>query len=166
MSIPLTTARDHAYKIMKPITGVVGRWQTVGEIRRGESEVDQIDIVLIVSVRRQMEMQILLGSTARELSKYLNRFVIKSKFDEIVIIHLATEDNFAFQTLFKTGPKPFLNAIQKIAKSKGIILNEHEMFNVSRKYRIEDEGAIFGILGIEYIKPEQRAAITKLEQLI
>lgn len=165
MATPLSTAMQHAFEIMSPILLLTNRWQTVGEIRRQESEVNQIDIVLIPSVQKLDKMESVLSRAGRSLTQTYSGYEVKSWFDEIVNIHLANKLNYAFQTLFKTGPKPFLKALQSLAKSKGVTLTEDGLISGDTITHAEDEGAIFGLLGVTYIKPEQRAAITKIGQL-
>jgi len=169
MATPLSEAIEHAFATMGPILLLTNRWQTVGEIRRQESEVNQIDIVLIPSVRNLEKMKAVLGRAGRIVTETPNRYVVKYEvkawLDEKVTIYITDSSSYAFQTLFKTGPKPFLKAFQKVAKSKGFTLTENGLGNGRKIFKAEDEGAIFGLLGITYIKPEQILAITRTEQL-
>lgn len=166
MAIPLTIAKEHAYKTMKLVMNLAKQWQTVGQIRMGEEDINRIDIVLNISERRLEKLKSVLGKAGRTLMEGYNLIIVKSKFEVLVYIHLANKENYPFQTLFKTGPKPFLKAMINLSHSKELILNENGIVNKDVSIcGIEDEGAIFGYLGIEYLKPEQRLAITNMEQL-
>lgn len=165
MSIPLSKAKDYAYDIVGRISLLTNRWLTVGEIRRGEDEVNQIDIVLIPSVRNIEKMKAVLGRAGRSVTDIPQGFEVRAWLDIKVIIHLANDNNFAFQTLFKTGPKPFLKALEDVAELRGYRLSEEGLLGRQGYKPAVDEGAIFNHLGIPYLNPLQRIQITKMGQL-
>lgn len=75
----------------------------------------------------------------------------------IDIILIQPEDWYTALLHF-TGSKHFNRRVRQVAKERGLQLSQHGLIelNTGRKYDINSEEDVFNILGLPYLKPEQR----------
>jgi DNA polymerase/3'-5' exonuclease PolX len=75
-----------------------------------------------------------------------------------VDIFICTKEDHMYTLLFATGSGDFNVRMRSVAKSRGLLLNQHGLFDRStgKKIEIKNEEEIFEYLKIEYKTPEQR----------
>ena len=71
-------------------------------------------------------------------------------------IMYVNKENYYTAILHFTGSKDFNTKIRKTAQLLGYKLNQYGLYKNNKKITVNSEKEIFDILGLEYIKPENR----------
>ncbi len=146
-------------------------------------ETDQMKIQLVGSYRRQVDIlsdvDIMLVSTEEDaIDKFLEalRREFKTAYpyskgaDRMSIILAIDSSVYKFDVfrvdpteqaamlLYSTGSKEFNIRMRSIAKKKGYLLNQHGLYDLRDKKKIEltEEKDYFDILSMEYLEPKAR----------
>jgi DNA polymerase/3'-5' exonuclease PolX len=88
-------------------------------------------------------------------------FIIKSPISNLIRqidIILVPKKYYYASLIYFTGNKEFNERIRGLAKKRGLRLNEYYLQNTNTKEikLLRSEREIFDILGIKYLKPEER----------
>jgi len=154
-------------------------FEITGSYRRNEDTSGDIDILLcpkqdskkssslcreFVNILRQNNYIPDNGIFASGTKKFmgmckLDDFDIYRRIDIIT----TTPKEFPFMLLYFTGNSEFNVKMREIAKSKGFLLNEQGLFDVTSNVNVnkvegkfDEEQDIFKFLGIEYVEPSNR----------
>jgi DNA polymerase (family 10) len=156
MAIQLERAEETARRIIKRLKPYCERIEVAGSIRRRRPWVNDIDIVLIAKDMWNLHHEILgMGQTRTSGSKIM-RFMVG---DIQVDLYFAKPETWATLLLIRTGSAENNIRLASIAKKRGwhLAASGDGLFNENGK-RIagESEESIFAVLGLRYLKPEER----------
>lgn len=180
--VPLLIAETIANDFLLELTSIINRYLIVGSIRRKDTRVTDIDLVIIAKsnaqlwqlINHQAELGIIekgskWGKIHRSLTyKNLN-----------IEIYTATPDNYGYITWLRTGPaKSTQFVMTKLSKHKSTVRFSggaawhvdyntlHPNYDSKLGYaklaqlRVESEGAFFQLIGLPYIEPMNRNNIS------
>lgn len=143
-------------------------WDIAGSYRRGEDFSGDIDII-VQDVNIDDSLKLLKPIIKVTLEKGQKKFIgLVQKGQTLyrqIDIRSFTKEEWPFGELYNISGKNFNILIRKKASSLGYRLNEFSMVDkaTGQKVKVETERDIFKILGLKYLKPEQRLrTITEL----
>jgi len=150
----LEDARKIANNFISEIKEFCEKIDIAGSIRRQNSEVNDIDIVLIPKLREHLIQKI------RNISKVevQGKKLIRTEYSGIQVdIYFATKETGGILLLVRTGSKEHniklcqhaINKEMKLSSEKGLMKGNKIIAS-----RTEEE--IFKGLGMDYVKPEDR----------
>ena len=157
--IPHETIRD----IEKIIIGGPFDAQIVGSFRRCTKFSKDIDVMLVsddpADLQRYIEWirkkftKIYLYASGKDKASFLVSFREKSyKLD----VFLTLKEFAPAMLLYSTGSKEFNIRMRGIAKKQGYVLNQKGLFKNNERIKIDDERGFFAVLGMEFLKPNDR----------
>lgn len=129
------------------------RTQIAGSLRRGEDQVNDIDIVTTAPldhVRTRLKargIQPLAGGT--------QNLTVRFKGQQVNVYH-TTPSSFGAAMMFATGPKGSNIRNRMIAKKKGWTLSQHGLFDKDWRVIASTERGIYEALGKSWRPPEKR----------
>lgn len=131
-------------------------YEICGSIRRGELNVKDVDILALKS-----EMPQWYNIIDKLDTKKVNRGDVSTDFllnGVSVNIRSVEKSTWGAGLLFLTGPQMFNVNLRSQAKKKGMLLNQHGLFerDTGKFLTGRSEESIFRVLGIKYISPEKR----------
>jgi len=144
--------------IKEEISPFCSRAEIVGSIRRKEKKIKDIDIVCI-------------PNNLEEIIKYISDYIKDNNFKRIrgglklisfntglcnVDIYFATEDNWGAMLLTFTGSGKYNIGLRRLAKSKGLKLNQYGIWLENKCLASKTEEAIYRLLNKEWKLPELR----------
>lgn len=142
-------ARSKVQKIVDTIKFNDKYW-IVGSYRRGKNKINDIDI-LTLSEPDIPEKSVIIAKGKKKIT-----FLCPYKKNYVHIdIRIIEEKDLAPALLYFTGSGDFNVLMRRIAKKRGLLLNEYGLF-AKEKLPIDSEEDIFKKVGIEYLKPEFR----------
>jgi DNA polymerase (family 10) len=125
----------------------------VGSIRRKEPKPIDIDIA-VVPKNKETILEILnkLGKPIRQ-GEHICSFKIRGVKVEI---YFAESKNWGAMIFSYTGPKGSSIGLRKLAKSKGMLLNQYGLFKNNKFIAGKTEKELYSALGKNYKSPELR----------
>lgn len=167
---------DEIKKLFKSVLNKI-EFSFVGPYRQGEQSND-ISVLIKKSKRDNITMEDITSmitnkvETLIELSKEDYTFVGILKLNENrnghkIIIRITDEDSYPTALLHFTGPRKFIVAMRRYARSKDMELNEHGLFLDSENYvELGSEADIFEVLQLGYLEPNERNNDENIEEIL
>lgn len=155
------TAERHAKYIKKHLPGAV----IAGSIRRKESKISDIDVLITTSLNKAVNKLIQKKYIVAVLAQGDEKFSGVAKLPNTesyrrIDIIKTTKEEMPFALLYFTGDFAQNISMRQKAKKKGYSLSQHglrNVFNNRNVKSIKTERDIFKFLDIEYIEPENRS---------
>lgn len=179
MKIPRSELDNHYIELLKYSLKIDPEMNCIvcGSYRRGERIMSDIDVIIshpnIITIEESRKSDL--------LERFINYLIkqgyvldnltstdVRTKFMGIcrsykkdrvrrIDIRFIPMESYYTALLYFTGSKDFNRNIRAIAKDMGYILNEYHLLdNHMNPYKIGSEREIFEILGMEYLRPDQR----------
>jgi DNA polymerase (family 10) len=169
---PAHIAVTIAKRLVEELAPTCERIATVGSLRRGNSTVHDIDIVVLpksAAGEFSLGAQTLLDGAIAELvsrgsltpvrGKKKIKVFVASKTGIPVDIYIASPETWATLLLIRTGSKEHNIKLAQRAKELGMKLRasgEGIEQGDGRLLKIDAEEEIFGLLDLPYVRPEER----------
>lgn len=143
---------------------ISSKWDTtiVGSYRRNAPFSRDIDIMLISDKKDELKEYVSFLKSRVKLFQYAAgpdkaSFLIehKSKYYKFDVFRTPKKYKWAM-LLYSTGSKEFNIRMRGIAKKNGLRLNQEGLFKNGSRIDINSEEGYFKVLGIKFIKPEER----------
>jgi DNA polymerase/3'-5' exonuclease PolX len=140
------------------------QFEIVGSYRRKAKESGDIDVLFthpkdieyLDKILEEMEKTgILTDTLSKGKYKYLGVGKIDDKYRRIDFLYIPNEEYYTALVYF-TGSGKFNTEMRQKAKDMGMRLNEHALLKANKRIPIKSEKELFDILGMEYLKPENR----------
>jgi DNA polymerase/3'-5' exonuclease PolX len=156
------------YTLNKAFGAKTYRLEIAGSYRRGEPDSGDVDCLLL-SDNFNLEQAVEALKKRNVITDVLSQK--GSKFEGIAhspssgegrhfrldIEFVQNEDEWGSELLYFTGNKGLNIMLRGYAKKRGLILNQHGLFQSNgRRIPVYTEKEIFEILGVDYIPPERR----------
>jgi len=143
---------------LKKIKGVI-RVEIAGSIRRKKEMVKDIDI--LVSAKNHelvIEKFVNMSEVGSVVSKGSTRSSVKLKKGINVDLRVVDDSSYGAALQYFTGSKYHSIKMRQIAIKKGLKLNEYGVFDrkTNKKLAGKSEKSVYKILGMKYVKPEER----------
>ena len=136
-----------------------------GELRRGKSSVEHIDLVLAVEEPQKTRSQILrLTHFDKIIEQNDNGIFLLLPSGIKLCIWLTQPANFANLYLQTTGSEYHLAQLSRLAILLGYELNQNGLWKSGRLLEINREAEIYKTLGLPFIPPELRESGDEVEQ--
>ncbi len=180
--VPLLIAETIANEFLLELTSVIYRYLIVGSIRRRDTRVTDIDLVIIPKSYSEfwaLINHLLELSTIEKGAKWGNKHRSLTYKNLNIEIYTATPENYGYITWLRTGPAESTQFIMtKLSKHKSSVRfsggsawhvdynSLHPNYDSKLGYaklaqlRVESEGAFFQLIGLPYIEPTQRNNIS------
>jgi len=147
---------------LKSLKGVK-KISVVGSVRRKKATIGDIDFLIAVENTENkkttgeiMDYFTSMPGVIKIWGKGGTRSSVKLKQGFDVDLRVVAIDSFGAALQYFTGSKEHNIATRKIAKSKGLKLNEYGLFKGNKKIAGRTEEGIYQALGMEFIPPEIR----------
>jgi DNA polymerase (family X) len=153
--------RQKVKRLLTFLVSRLGDATAVGSYRRGEEEIGDLDI--LVKMRDPSQLYGLIPKPARVLRQGSYIFTTVSPYDGSkggdpiqVDIWAAEPKHYPYALLHYTGSKGHNIGMRRLAKSKGLKLNQYGLYRGETRIPASSEREIFALLGKVYKKPEER----------
>ena len=139
-------------------------FEIVGSYRRKAKESGDIDVLfthpkdieyLDKILEETTKTGILTDTLSKGKYKYLGVGKIDEKYRRIDFLYIPYEEYYTALVYF-TGSGKFNTEMRQKAKDMGMRLNEHALLKGNKRIPIKSEKELFDILGMRYLKPENR----------
>ena len=150
---------------MKKMFDGIGDWEIVGSYRRGLKDSKDIDVLITCSSSDFQKALKALESYPDYKHTLSGNDIIRGEVLGIDFdLTRVNRDEYVTYLLYRTGPKELNIAMRGLAKSKGMKLNEHGLYDKDgNKIDCKTESDVFKALGLKYQSPDKRTG--KLEYL-
>lgn len=142
---------DDILKIAEEFMGEEKNWEIVGSWRRKKPFSGDIDILYWGPELGEKKWEIY----AKGPQKIAGMFKTPKGYVEIDV-WTTTPETLPFMRLYATGSKQWNIVMRRIAKKKGMKLNQYELTKAGKSIPAKSEEEIFEKLGIKYRRPEER----------
>ena len=157
-------------EMQKYTTGI--RSRVCGSYRRGKSKMKDIDLVIsrgnksdifnkwrnkmneskIINIMEPYAIGSEKVNTICQIQNHDNNDKINVRMD----VFLINPSEWYTAILYATGSGNFNMMMRMVAKRKGYLLNHKGLYKNGKKINISSERDVFDILGMEYLKPQDR----------
>ncbi len=128
-----------------------------GSVRRGKETIGDIDILVVSKKPKEvMNFFVSMKDVASVYAHGETKSAVKLNSGIDVDLRVVPEDCFGAALNYFTGSKDHNVALRKIAKQKGLKLNEYGLFKGNKAIAGKTEEEIYRELGLKYIEPEMR----------
>ncbi len=135
-----------------------------GSLRRHRETIKDIDILVSASKTESiMDAFTTFHRVASVVARGKTKSSVMLESGINADLRVVTDEEFPFASAYFTGSKEHNTEMRGRAKKMGYKLNEYGLFKGEERVACEDEAAIFGALGLDYIPPELREAQQELE---
>lgn len=136
-----------------------------GSIRRMEETVGDIDILVISSKPGKiMDFFIQMPGIVKVWAKGMTKSSVHFKQGFDADLRIVKKQNFGAALQYFTGSKDHNIALRKIAKKKGLKLNEYGVYNKKGKQIAgKNEKEVYNSINLPYIEPELRTNSGEIE---
>lgn len=153
-----------ANDILKQINDIpeIKKAIVAGSIRRMKKTIGDIDIVVSSEINKKkkiIEAISLMPMVDKILVKGPTKLSVVIKKENIQCdIRVVDENQFGALLLYFTGSKEHNIILRNMARKKGMKINEYGVFDNTTNKRLggKTENEIYEILGLEYVRPEER----------
>lgn len=150
---------------MKKMFDKIGDWEIVGSYRRGLKDSKDIDVLITCSKDEFKKALEALQAYPDYKHTMAGNDIIRGEVLGIDFdLTRVNKEEYVTYLLYRTGPKELNIAMRGLAKSKGMKLNEHGLYDSDgNKINCKTEADVFKALGLKYQEPSKRTG--KLEYL-
>ena len=161
-----TTCKRKVNELLKPLTDAGIDWGYAGSMRRGQSTVKDVDVIVCLkdeTTERALVKKILndagLFADVRDGQEKVGVSIpIKSQGRKFTLdLNFTHPEHRGAHYLYFTGPKAFNINQRGQAKVAGLLLNQKGLFRDDVLIAGATEEDIFAALGQQYLRPEERA---------
>lgn len=142
-----------AKELEKELKPFCKKIKVAGSVRRKVDSPSDIDFVLIPKDKEKLEEFLEKKGMRLEGGNFESTWRIKGIRVEFYYTNL---EEWGAELLAYTGPRGLSIGLRKIAKKKGLLLNNHGLFKGKKKIAGRTEREIYKALGKSYKKPENR----------
>lgn len=145
--------RETALAAAQPIIDLFPGCTVVGSIRRGKTEVHDVDVLVFGDPRDAKDIAMSTRCGAKRGSFILDGV-------QVDVIHVPDQESLGAMLLHFTGSKEHNIVMRAKAKDMGLKLNEYGLWDRDTGARINasTEDELFVALGMEIVPPEGREA--------
>jgi len=157
--------RDQMLKVLTPLVErmkklpFVEKLEVAGSIRREMPTVRDVDIVVAVPPlgvgKLKIECQKIFGTVTGGTKKLITSIVVLGERRHVDIV-VTSKGSFGAALNYLTGSAQHNIHLRKLAKKKGLKVNEHGIFKGGVKVGGEREEDLFELLGLKYLEPRDR----------
>lgn len=166
--IPRELVKKFSKKLKKIAKELGIKYKITGSYRRKIKTVGDIDVILfnskneysdkdlLDSVLQELELtdELMHGNTMFQGTIYLSEEYPNARID---VTSVSDKDSIPYLLLHSTGNVGLNIKMSSIARKKGWKLSKHKMTDEKgKKIKVSSEKEIFELLGMEYLKPEER----------
>jgi DNA polymerase/3'-5' exonuclease PolX len=134
-------------------------FEIAGSYRRGKAFSNDVDLLVctdIATAKQQLQVEpTLTYSDGREKSSFLFRLTPRSKPFKVDMVS-ANTCNWIPMLLYFTGSKDNNVRMRAAAKARGLLLNQHGLWNGKRRIPLASERDAYHKLGLQYLEPRKR----------
>jgi len=128
-----------------------------GSVRRGKDEVSDIDLVAATNYPKKVGETFTKYPQVKEvLAEGKTKVSVRTWLGSQVDLRLVTKDQFITTLHHFTGSKEHNVRLRKLAKEKGIKINEYALLHDEERLMVKSEQDIYKTLGLQYVPPELR----------
>ena len=173
---------DRFYPMVKEFTHELDQklmFEIAGSYRRKKADSGDVDILLshpdlktkddlaganknylALFVEKLMDEGLLIDHLDEDFSSYYKGIILLDKIPRRIDVMIIPNQTWAAALMHNTGSGPFNQRIRAYALSKGYHLSQHGLFRVKEGEKklipTISEREIFDVLGVQYLKPEER----------
>lgn len=142
----------------------VEKIEIAGSVRRMKETVGDLDI-LVVSKKpsKVMDFFTSMPEVVYIYGKGLTKSSVKLVNGMDVDLRVIKKESFGAALQYFTGNKEHNIVLRRIAREKGLKLNEYGLFKNKKRIAGKDEKEIYKVLGLDYIEPELRTNTGEIE---
>ncbi len=157
--IKLATAAQYARALEAYLRQAAGVSQVTvaGSYRRCRETVGDLDILVCAGNDSPvMDHLILYDEVAQVLSQGRTRATVILRSGLQVDVRVVDKKNYGAALYYFTGSKAHNIEIRKLARKRGLKINEYGVFQNGRRVAGDTEASVLGAVGLPYIAPELR----------
>ena len=133
------------------------RIQEVGAVRRGEEEVQAIELLIIPLRKSYTTLERRLASLGLRKDLSSDYAWVVDYFGIPVVIWIASKETFVEHQLLRTGPPAFVAIVAEAARAKGFTLDKRGFRKGRTLIMPFSEADIFSLIGLPYVPPQEQA---------
>lgn len=154
---------DALLQELSPATGVE-RLAVAGSLRRGRDTVGDLDLLAAARDGDDVTRRFVQGArVARVLATGPTRSSVVLRDGLQVDLRVVPPDSFGAAWLYFTGSRSHDIALRRLARARGLKLNEYGLFRGTTRLAAADEASVYAALGLRWIPPELREARGEIE---
>lgn len=162
----LAVADQYAEGLAGHLRGTPGAKQVVvaGSFRRGRESVGDLDVLVTAAPGAEVMQRFAAYDEVRErLSSGETRSSAVLRCGLQVDVRLVAEESYGSALQYFTGSRSHNIALRRIARERGLKLNEYGVFQGDRRIAGDTEESVYRALGLPWIPPELRENQGELE---
>lgn len=142
----------------------VGKISAAGSVRRRKESVGDVDI-LIASSKPKEIMDFFTGipGISKVWAKGATKSSVRFKDGLDCDLRIVRKENFGAALQYFTGSKEHNILTRRIARKKGLKLNEYGVYKEGKKIAGQTEKGVYKAIGLPYIEPELRTNTGEIE---
>ncbi|SEN01992.1 DNA polymerase/3'-5' exonuclease PolX [Nitrosomonas marina] len=155
----LMTAVQYAEALEQSLATVSGvsRVTIAGSYRRMRETVGDLDILVVAEISRPVIQHFIeYREVAKILSAGATRASVILKCGIQVDLRVVKVKSFGAALHYFTGSKSHNIAVRRIARKKGLKINEYGVYQGNRQISGQNEESVYAAIGLAYIPPELR----------
>jgi DNA polymerase (family 10) len=163
---PIAAVRELARRLEEGLRAcpAVAEVRVAGSFRRFRETVGDLDLVAASARPREvMDAFVDLPEVEDVYSRGDTRTLVRLRAGLDADLRVVPPDAFGAALLYFTGSKAHGVALRRIARQKGLKLNEYGLFRDERRIAAATEDEIYGALGLAPIPPELREDAGEIE---
>ena len=142
----------------------VSRVSMAGSIRRKRETVGDVDILATSSKPKEvMDFFIGMPGIVKIWAKGLTKSSIRFRDDIDCDLRIVKKESFGAALQYFTGSKEHNILTRRIARKKGLKLNEYGVYRGEKKIAGQTEKGVYKAIGLPYIEPEIRTNTGEIE---
>jgi DNA polymerase (family 10) len=142
----------------------VGKISTAGSVRRMKETIGDIDILITSSKpMRVMDFFVQMSEIVKVWAKGSTKSSVRFKGGFDCDLRVIKKESFGAALQYFTGSKDHNILTRRIARQKGLKLNEYGVFRGRKKIAGQTEKGVYQAIGLSYIEPELRTNTGEIE---
>ena len=135
-----------------------------GSIRRMKETIGDVDILVVSSQPGKVMNFFVKGSDVVKIwAQGLTKSSVRLKNGLDCDLRIVEKDSFGAALQYFTGSKDHNILVRRLAKKKGLKLNEYGVFRGSKQIAGQNEEQVYQAIGFPYIEPELRTNTGEIE---
>jgi DNA polymerase (family 10) len=152
--VALEEAHQIIQEFMSPYAEYITRHMLCGSLRRGKEDAGDIDLVIEVPHEKRLLFSMEIQKDYNVPWNYVRKTIL---FNNVQLeVHICTDENWGAMILYATGSGGFNARMRLKAAEDGMKLNRYGLWLKGKKIAGRDERAIFKMLSMGYVEPEDR----------
>ncbi|MEA2113130.1 MAG: DNA polymerase/3'-5' exonuclease PolX [Patescibacteria group bacterium] len=142
----------------------VGKISAAGSVRRGKESVGDVDILVASSEPKEiMDFFTKIPGISKVWAKGATKSSIRFRDGLDCDLRIVKKESFGAALQYFTGSKEHNILTRRIARKKGLKLNEYGVYKGKRKIAGQTEKGVYKAIGLPYIEPELRTNTGEIE---